>query len=124
MKRHLELMRSILFQCEAHKHGYAPKTFDIEGYTDEQVGFHILLLGEAGLLTVRNITSLGSKSPRAVPLYLTQHGYDFLDSIRDQTVWEETQGVLAKAGGWTLDLVHKVATAILTKQAMAAIGSA
>jgi hypothetical protein len=40
---------------------------------------------------------------------LTMAGHDFLDAIRDVSVWDKTKKRLGDAGGWTLDLVLAVA---------------
>jgi hypothetical protein len=48
MKRDMDLVRKILLQIEEHPHGFAPNYLAIEDYTQEQIGFHVLLMGEAG----------------------------------------------------------------------------
>ncbi|MFI4862089.1 MAG: DUF2513 domain-containing protein, partial [Phycisphaerales bacterium JB063] len=71
MKRDMELIRSILLICEDHEHGYAPEHIEVEGYTAEQIGFHIYLLGQAGYMNVADTSSFESPSPKAVPLSVT-----------------------------------------------------
>lgn len=103
-------------QCEEHKHGFAPR-LKLPGYTEEQVGFHVHLLGEAGLLITADITALGDASPMALPSSLTNAGYNFLEHTRPQEVWEETQSVVEKIGGWSLRSLITVAERIFMQRA-------
>jgi len=74
-------------------------------------------------MVVYDDTHLSSKSPSAMPGSITHDGYEFLDAIRDEEVWQKTKGVIAKTGGWTLGVIASVATEIITRKAMAAIGT-
>ena len=56
MKRDMDSIREILLAVEAHPCGFAP-SIEIHGYTQEQVGYHVFLLGEAGLAVVSNETT-------------------------------------------------------------------
>jgi hypothetical protein len=60
MKRDLDLVRLILKACEEHPHGFAPRTFELPDYSEEQIGYHIHLLGQAGLMRVIDSTIKGS----------------------------------------------------------------
>jgi hypothetical protein len=100
MKRDLDLIRKLLLLLESHEHGYAPAVISIDGYTDEQIGFHVHLLGEAGLAVVADTTSLSSPSPSAMPQHLTWAGYEFLEAAKDETVWGKAkEKVIKPAGG-------------------------
>lgn len=100
MKRDLDLIRKLLLKMEEHEHGYAPQRITLDGYTDEQVGFHIYLLGQAGLICVADSSSMESGSPSAIPLNLTWAGYEFLDAARDETLWEKAKAkVINPVGG-------------------------
>ena len=70
MKRDLDLLRKIILALEAHEHGFAPQELQVEGYSKEQIDFHVYLLGEAGLAKVAENTVIGSESPSAFPLNL------------------------------------------------------
>ena len=83
MKRDMDLIRRILFVMEGYEHGYAPKNFAIENYSEEEVGFHVWLMGDAGLLDVIDSTSHDSISPEAFPLRITWAGYEFLEAARE-----------------------------------------
>jgi len=117
MKRDLELFRAIMQGCEDHKHGFAPR--DLEKgleYTDEQIGYHTYLLGEAGYMNVTDVTNMGSKSPKAVAISLRNAGYDFLEYTKVESIWKKTKSKVQKVGAWTLPIVADVAKDYLKEQ--------
>ena len=119
MKRDMDLVRKILFALEEHPHGYPPDKLNIEGYDEETIGYHVLLMIEAGLLEGRedNVLGIDRNSPSAIPERLTWLGHDFLDASRDPSRWEEARGIFSKLGGVTIDVAMKVLTEILARQA-------
>jgi Hypothetical protein (DUF2513) len=62
--------------------GFAPQEFIIDGYPDDQVAYHVYLLGQAGLLEVVKNTNLVSSAPSAHALNMTWEGHDFIDAAR------------------------------------------
>lgn len=50
------------------------------------------------------------------PVYLTWHGHEFLDAIRDPEVWKKTKNGALAAGGFTFDLLKELAKGYLKKQ--------
>jgi len=110
MKRSLDLIREILLSVENYEperigrlQSISPRDFS---GTEPQNWHHIKMLHEAGLLDVAG-------KPDMQLNYaihgMTMAGHDFLDAIRDQSVWDQTKKRLGDAGGWTLDLVLAVA---------------
>lgn len=110
MKRSLDLIREILLVIESYEperigliQSISPRDFS---GTEAQNWHHIKMLYEAGLLDVAG-------KPDMQLNYaihgMTMAGHDFLDAIRDETVWDKTKTRLGNAGGWTLDLVLAVA---------------
>ncbi|RJP38138.1 MAG: DUF2513 domain-containing protein [Phycisphaerales bacterium] len=109
----MDLVRLILFKLEEHEHGLAPRPLGIDGYTEEQIGYHVHLMGQAGLLKVADTTVLRSKSPRAMPLHMLWAGHDFLDAAREPTRWTRAVERVKKAGGpMTLEILKEVLIAI------------
>ncbi|MBT3145053.1 DUF2513 domain-containing protein [Neptunomonas phycophila] len=98
MKRDMDLVREILKSINEHTHGFAPRNLEINGYTKEQIGYHCLLLHEAGLLEATESTTLSSSSPSAIPIRLTWHGHEFIDNAANEKVWGEAKGAIAKLG--------------------------
>ncbi|MCK4340490.1 MAG: DUF2513 domain-containing protein [Phycisphaerae bacterium] len=91
MKRDMDLVRQLLLKIEEHEHGLAPRNLPIDGYDDEQIGYHVHLMGQAGLLKVADVTHLGSASPEAIPVRMTWAGHDFLDAARSETIWSRAK---------------------------------
>ncbi len=89
MKRDMELVRKILQAIEAHEHGLAPRPLLIEGYTEDQIGYHVLIMDEGGLLVAANVTGMSARTPTAIPSRLTWRGHEFLDLSRDQSIWRK-----------------------------------
>jgi len=83
----MDLVRQILLKVEEHENGFAPRSLAIEGYTDDQIGYHVHLMGQAGLLNVTDVTHMGSTSPIAIPVHMLWAGHDFLDAARSETIW-------------------------------------
>ncbi len=106
MKRDLDLIRSILLSMEANEHGIAADCPAIEGFTEEQIGYHVYLMGQAGLITVADATTLSDQSPSAIPLSITWAGHDFLDSVKDETLWKKAKSIVLKpAAGVAFDVL-------------------
>ena len=114
MKRDMDLVRKILFTIEAEPSGFAPR-LSIDGYGDEQVGFHVVLMDEAGLVKAVDVTGDGDTSPMAIPSRITWRGYEFLDAAREPARWEQAKGVMAKVGGASFQVLVSVLTQLATQ---------
>ncbi len=96
MKRDMDLMREILLAVEkqGRKGVDWPKEKRIEDYDDFEIGFHIKLLHDAGLLKAKE---------RAIDdwkiYHLTNPGYDFLEVIRSKNKWDKIKKKVTKLGG-------------------------
>jgi|SRR6185437_3935760 len=111
MKRDMELVRKILFALESGQQNAA-----FAGYDDDTVKYHKALVIEAGLTEGSSLKSgTGNREvPAAVMLTkLTWAGHEFLDTIRNDTVWAKTKQTFASKGlDMTLELVKSVASNI------------
>lgn len=99
MKRDLDLIRSILIAMEEETFGFPNGELQIPGFTNEQVGFHVHLLGQAGLVLVANSSYMENLLPSAVPLSITWDGYEFLDAAKDDTLWNKAKDMVIKPAG-------------------------
>lgn len=115
MKRDMDLIREILKAIEDGSTGYAPKEIKIEGYSEDQIGYHTLLTMEAGLVHGFETTHMESTSPEAKPIRLTWDGHEFLALSRDPTIWERAKAVSDKVGGVTLSIMTNILTQLVTK---------
>lgn len=122
MKRDMELCRKILFKIEKEYVDTALIDLKIDGYTTEEVADHCKLLYEAGLVSDYKsqyanghiyIFNVGS---------LTWEGHDFLDKIREDTVWHKTKEVITKKGlPMVLKVVESIASTIIASMTEGAI---
>lgn len=109
MKRDLNLVRSIILAVEEFPTGFVLSNLTIDGYTDEQIGYHSYLIVDAGLANGVDARAIDSTSPTWKILHLTSAGHDFADLAREDGNWKKTVGlVTTKAGGATLDIVKDV----------------
>ncbi|WP_447065924.1 DUF2513 domain-containing protein [Vibrio alginolyticus] len=108
MKRDMELIRKLLLAVEKN-----PRELQVEGYDVEEVGYHTLLLIEAGLLD--GITSDTLDNTSIVPTFisvnhLTWDGHEFLDNIRKEEVWNTIKSEFKDASISTVFSVGKQLT--------------
>ncbi len=113
MQRDMDLIRLILLAAESHPHGFGPSDMVIEGFTEEQIGYHIYLLGQSGLVKATDRTHLGSKSPEASIESLTWEGHEFLASAKSPDVWSQAQKIMHKAGDGSFQVWQSVLTDIV-----------
>lgn len=115
MKRDMDLARRILLEIEEYDSARAPG-IEFDGYTAEQIGYHIGLLGEAGLLDVIDTSSMNGIS--FIPYKLTWDGHEFLDAARDEGRWNKAmQTIKEKTGTVTFGVLVAYLIA-LTKEAL------
>lgn len=122
MKRNMELIREILLAVERHSDGFAPREIKIEGYSEDVIGYHCHLIGEAGLAGVVDKTHLGSRSPEAEIGRLTWAGHEFLDASRDPTTWETAKRTLRDTGRDLGNVTLAVLQALLIETTKRSLG--
>ena len=106
MKRDGDLIRKILLKVEEKDDTEADRTFDVDGYTHEEVNYQLRLLDEAHLIDFLVIPTL---EKRLWPQALTWAGHDFLDAIRNDSVWSKTKNTVKKAGSVTFEILKFLA---------------
>ena len=97
MKRDMELVRQILLAIEAYKDLKQDLKFEIEGYSEEQIMYHMKILADGGLIEAIDASTF--EGICFIPQGLTWSGYEFLDAIRNETVWKQTKEVVRDKGG-------------------------
>jgi hypothetical protein len=119
MKRDMDLVRKIVFAMEEHPHGFAPDDLTFEGYSREQVGYHLYLMIQAGLVDGEDASTREFESPQGFASSLAWQGHEFADAARSDTIWNKAkEQVKEKVGGVTLALLIEV----LKHQAKQALG--
>jgi hypothetical protein len=116
MKRDMDLVRKILLAMEENPDGFFNGIPAIKGYSADQVGYHVYLMLQAGLVEGSDVTPCGRQSPVAIPSCLTWQGHEFLDACRNERVWAKAKEKLKLIGGDAPIEVIKVLLIELTKK--------
>ena len=123
MKRDMELVRKIMFKIEDEFDGESIRDLEIEGYRLVTIAEHCRLMFEYGLLD--EYKPIGADGIPVLTFFvgnLTWEGYDFLDKIRQDTIWNKTKDVITKKGlPMVLDVIKEVSTAVITSMTEGAI---
>jgi hypothetical protein len=122
MKRDMDLVRKILLACADHEHGYAPGNLAIKGYSEEQIGHHVYLMMQAGLVKGGDVTGAEDPSPQAVLGSVTWAGHEFLEASRDEGRWSKAKQAAGSTGGMVLDVLKSVLVEMATVAAKKAAG--
>ena len=116
MKRDIDLARTVLLAIEKDKratgHGFI--CLNIDDYSKEEVSYHVNLLYEAGLIEAVDLSSLTNY--RWEPRKLTWRGHEFLDSARNDNLWEGAKKELKKAGNFSFQALQNVLLNLATRQ--------
>lgn len=117
MKRNMDLCRLILFKIEAEYKSTALYNLSIDGYDIETVAYHCKLLFNAGLLESYKPTYGDNRIYAFSVGSLTWERHDFLDKIRENTIWNRTKKKIKEnALPFTIEVIKSVATAIINKR--------
>lgn len=117
MKRDMELARKILRQVEEKSQGLGMVDLDLPGVQEEEVSYHIMLLKQAGLLKATDLSTFNGFEWKAKSL--TWEGHEFLDAIKNETVWSNIKATVKEKGG---AIPFEVLKALALKLAMSAFG--
>ncbi|EFA23673.1 DUF2513 domain-containing protein [Bifidobacterium gallicum] len=119
MRRDMDLVRRILLEVGDSDLPLDASVLVTDESPFEQVAYHIDLIGQAGLAQVDVSRMIGGRIVRASVGPLTWEGNDFLDAIRDDTVWSGAKTRIAKTvGSATLDTVKALAVRVATDMLM------
>jgi len=108
MQRDDEYIRKILFQMEEDEKPFQLVVLRLAPSAEEaKHWYHIQLLLDYGYAE-----RIGRDSVR-----LTAQGHDYLNSIRDETIWRRTRAAVADTGGSaTLEILKQLAQGFLKKK--------
>ncbi|MDR3591553.1 MAG: DUF2513 domain-containing protein [Negativicutes bacterium] len=111
MKLNYDLIRDILLDIEeiADGHTNYPFLFYWEekfiSYDQMAFFYHMKYLSDARLIEAKN----------GYFIDLTPKGREYLDNIRDKTIWDETKSKIKPLGNVTLDVITATAKALVLK---------
>ena len=81
MKRDLNLVREILLWASEQKDAKIYQNPVIEGYTEEQIFYHIHIMAQAGLVFAMESEEMNG-NPTVTLVSVTWAGQDFLDAAK------------------------------------------
>jgi len=112
MRLDQDLIREMLLVIEASdKSPQHWVQIDVPPHSAEVISYHVHLLYEAGIIDAQDASSLSEYRWHAKRL--TYQGHEFLDAIRDISVWRATKAAASKAGGASISFLWEIAKAEL-----------
>jgi hypothetical protein len=93
----MDLVRAILLEVEKFPFDRDGTPITIEGHTEDEVQYHLILLDQAGLVTIDMLTYDGGAL--RTPIGLTWAGHEFLDAARNNTTWNRAKHAIVEKGG-------------------------
>lgn len=93
MKRDMDLIRKLLFLEEGET------DIDLGEYSEEQIAYHKSLLIESGLCKGSCVKDGQGIVVDAHIISLTWTGHDFIDSAKDDTIWNKVKSKVLTVGG-------------------------
>lgn len=97
MKRDMDLIREVLLKVEELPFDGGFHEITVEGRTDDEVTYHVMLLHEAGFIEAQDLTTMDCICWK--PKRLTYSGHEFLDAARSDTVWQKAKEWTKKTTG-------------------------
>lgn len=101
MKRDMDLVRAILLSEEEDSNKY------LDRYSPAQIGHHVEILADAGLIVGSASAVVGDKYPINYSIRrLTWSGHEFLAAAKDDTIWNKAkEKILKPATSWTFSIL-------------------
>lgn len=118
MRRDMDLVRVILLKIEEEHAGVGLANLEVEGYDCAIIAYHCQLLEEAGLVS----SCIVRYADDSVVFFsvggLTWEGADYLDKVRDDSVWAKTKNLAAEKGvPLVVETVKTISSAVVSSLA-------
>lgn len=124
MKRDMDLVREILLEIEKQYVSTAIYNLEIEGYDMTTVAYHCKILYEAGFVSTYKAEYAGNELWSFGVGSLTWDGNDYLDNVRDNSIWRKTKDVITKKGlPLVIDTIKTISTAFITAATEGAVNA-
>lgn len=117
MERNMDLCRLILFKIETEYRSTALYNLNIDGFDLDTVAYHCKILADAGLLDSYEPIYGDDRIYAFSVGSLTWAGHDFLDKIRENTMWDRIKDKIKENTlPMTLEVIKNVATNLIDYQ--------
>ncbi len=124
MKRNWDMIRDILTKLEEFSNEEG--RFNLSRFSQDkhvEISYHMELLIEAGLVNGQMSEEFGPGPEDFFVNRLTWQGHEFLDAIRNDTVWQKTKKTFLSQGiSMTFDLVKSFASDVAASYLKTTIG--
>lgn len=115
MKRDMDLVREILIEIEKSYVSTSICNLHIDGYDMETIAYHCKILHEAGLVSEYKPIYVDDRLVTFFVGSLTWEGNDYLDKIRDNTIWKKTKDIIKDKGlPLVFETIKTISTTIIT----------
>lgn len=84
---------------------------NVEGHSQEEITYHVMLLNEAGLINAFDFSS--DEFPDWRPSHVTWAGHEFINVARDSGRWNKAKALVKEKGG---GIVFEVLKQVLLTQ--------
>ena len=120
MKKDIVLVREIMTEVERLGMGEYPFSISVEGFSAQEVNYHLSLLNDAGFIIPAQV---GVHTKLVTSVYrLTDSGHEFLMALKDETVWTKLKPALGDLGKQAFETVKAVAIALAIAEAKKKLG--
>lgn len=112
MKLDNDLIRELLLYIEENG-DYEKGLYDIDinGYTQDEIKYHLIILNESQYIKSNKIKTIGMLEESIIPIRLTEKGHRYIENIRDNKVWNYIKRQLKlKRLNLSLDMLLKFST--------------
>ena len=116
MKRDYELVRKLLFFLEAKPTPETVECPEVEGYSELEIKYHLLLLAQAKLIDYEPELTKTGRIIRVLAFNLSWQGHDFLDAVRNEQVWSQVNAQASEKGtALPFDVLKTLAIEVVKK---------
>lgn len=124
MKRDMDLVREILLEIEKSYVSTAIRDLQIDGYDKETIAYHCKILHEARLVSEYKPIYADDGLLAFFVGGLTWEGNDYLDKIRDNTLWKKTKDIIKDKGlPLVFETIKTISTTIIAAATEGAVNS-
>lgn len=118
MKLNADCIRSVLLEMEKipYCQNLHPKTLysSLKTFSEEDINYSIIKLKEAGFIDAVISESDDGSIFRFVVNDITWNGHQFLNNVRELSVWEKAKEKCCKIGSMAIPILSDAASAILS----------
>lgn len=114
-KRDLDRIRQILLHLEAQPSNDGFVWTRNDGFFVPTDDYQFSLMAQAGFITGHDYRTLAAVVPDRVSI--SYSGHDYIDAIRNESIWQQTKAAVAETGGSaTFEIIKTLATGFIKKK--------